>query len=99
MFFLKKQKQKKKQKKNKNRKQKTKRKSGGMAVFIRNDLCKHFTSIETDCEYVLWFKMSQSLFNADEDVVFGTVYNPSASSNYNVDDTSNWTRTRDYTKI
>ena len=71
----------------KNRKQKTKSKSGGIAVFIRNDLCKHFTTtIETDCEYVLWFKMSKSLFNADEDVVFGAVYIPPASSSYNVND-------------
>ena len=69
----------------KNRKQNTKSKSGGIAVFIRNDLCKHFTTIETDCKYVLWFKMSEYLLNADKDVVFGAVYIPPASSNYNVD--------------
>lgn len=30
--------------------------------------------------------MSKSLFNADEDVVFGAVYIPPASSSYNVND-------------
>ena len=60
------------------------RKSGGVAVFIKNNLFKYFSHVESECEYVLWFKLSKCLFKTDEDVIFGTVYVPPANSGYNV---------------
>ena len=67
----------------KHRKQKVMRKSGGIAVLIRDNLCKHFNYVESECEYVLWFKLSTCLFGTEEDVMFGSVYIPPAGSGYN----------------
>ena len=69
----------------KHRKQKVLRKSGGLAVFVREKLYKYFTYVETECEYVLWFKLSKCLFKTEEDAMFGIVYIPPASSGYNVE--------------
>ena len=35
-----------------------------------------FEEINTDCEYVQWFKLSKSVFDSHEDVIFGSVYIP-----------------------
>lgn len=70
----------------KHRKQKVLRKSGGIAVLVRNEIFKFFSSIDSDCEYVQWFKMSKCLFNTTEDVMFGAVYIPPAKSDYRVDE-------------
>ena len=48
----------------KNRKQKVKRKSGGIAVMIKNNIYKHFEYVDTDCEYVLWFKLDKQYSRA-----------------------------------
>ena len=70
----------------KNRKQKVKRKSGGIAVMIRNNIYKHFEYVDTDCEYVLWFKLDKALFQSEEDVYFGAVYVPPAYTDYSKTD-------------
>ena len=49
----------------KNRKQKVKRKSGGIAVMIKKNIYKHFEYVDTDCEYVFWFKLDKALFQSD----------------------------------
>ena len=69
----------------KHRKQKVMRKSGGIAVLIRDNLFKHFNYVESECEYVLWFKLSKCLFGTEEDIMFGSVYIPPAGSGYNND--------------
>ena len=46
----------------KNRKQKTARKSGGIAVQVKNDILKHFSVVDSECEYVLWFTLSKAIF-------------------------------------
>ena len=66
----------------KNRKQKVIRKSGGIAVLVKTSIAKYFDYIETECEYILWFKLHNSLFNADEDLYFGAVYVPPGGSAY-----------------
>ena len=58
------------------RKQKVLRKSGGIGIFVKNSIHHLLTEIPTECEYVLWFKINRNLFNAAEDVYFGTVYVP-----------------------
>ena len=69
----------------KNRKQKTARKSGGIAVLIKNDILKHFSVVdsECECEYVLWFTLSKAIFGTGADVLFGAVYIPPENSRYN----------------
>ena len=63
----------------KNRSQKCTKNSGGISTFIKQDLASYFTVIETDSEYVQWFKLSKVLFNTDQDVIFGAVYVPPES--------------------
>ena len=59
----------------KNQMQKVKRKSGGLAV-------KHFENVDTDCEYVLWFKLDKALFQSEDDFYFWTVYAPPAYTDH-----------------
>lgn len=66
----------------KNRRQKVIRKSGGIAVLIKESIFKCFECIDTECEYVLWFKLDKVLFNTDEDVYFGAIYIPPAYTGY-----------------
>ena len=47
---------------------------------------KHFEYVDTDCEYVLWFKLDSALFQSEEDVYFGTVYVPPAYTDYSQTD-------------
>ena len=54
------------------RKQKTVKSSGDIATFMNNNVLNHFSEIPTDCEYVQWFKVSQT----EEDLVLGTIYIP-----------------------
>ena len=42
------------------RKQKTVKSSGDIATFMNNNVLNHFSEIPTDCEYVQWFKVSQT---------------------------------------
>ena len=70
----------------KNRKQKVIPKSGGIAVLIKSNLYKYLNYIDTDCEYVLWFKLGKALFQTDEDVYFGAVYVPSEYTGYSQTD-------------
>ena len=70
----------------KNRRQKVIRKSGGIDVLIRGGIYRYFEYIDTDCEYVLWFKLDKVLFNTDEDVFFAAVYVPPAYTDYSQTD-------------
>ena len=64
------------------RRQSTLRKSGGIGDFIKHDFAPYLKVINSVCEYVLWFKLSKSLFRFDEDVLFGAVYIPPDNSKY-----------------
>jgi exonuclease III len=63
----------------KNRKN-VRRNSGGVAVIIRNDLCKHVKIIETDSEFTLWFKISSKV--AGYELLCCNVYIPPENSSY-----------------
>ena len=58
----------------KNRKQRTARKSGGIAVLIKNKIFKYFSAVESEYEYVLWFTLSKPICDTVDDVLFGAVY-------------------------
>lgn len=61
-------------------------KSGGICLLVKNSLKDCVTVIKTDCKYVLWLKLSNSLCKTDEDVICGVVYIPPENTRYvNVD--------------
>ena len=66
----------------KTRKQKTSRKSGGIGIFVKNTHIANLHCIDSDSEYVQWFKMSKDLMNTDDDVFFGVVYIPPDRTKY-----------------
>ena len=55
-----------------NRKQNVIRRSGGIAVLINDKIYKHFKYIETECEYVLWFKIDKVFNIFKPSVVYAT---------------------------
>ena len=65
------------------RKQRYLRKSGGIGVFVRNCLFKHVSLVESDSDYILWFKLNKSVFKTEEDLHFGAVYVPPSDSRFN----------------
>ena len=69
-----------------NRKQVYKKKSGGIGIFIRNNLSTNFEKINTDSDYVLWLKLNKQFIKADEDYVFGVLYVPPSQSKFLKDD-------------
>ena len=64
------------------RKQRYQRKSGGLGCFVRNDILKHVSVIETDSDYVFWVKVCKSLLVTNYDILFGITYVPPLSSRF-----------------
>ena len=62
----------------KNRKGVTKN-SGGIAIYI---LKQYISFIESEGQYVQWFKFQKCLLNCEKDVLFGAVFKPLANSKY-----------------
>ncbi|MEW8548549.1 MAG: reverse transcriptase family protein, partial [Candidatus Thiodiazotropha sp.] len=59
------------------------RKSGGLGVFVKNSIAPFVTQIDSDSDYIMWFKLDKSAFNTDEDIYFGSVYVPPTESRFN----------------
>lgn len=70
----------------KNRTKLVKIRSGGIGLLVKDALLKYITAVHTNCEYVLWFKISYLLFNSDEDVYCGILYISPKSSKYSSPD-------------
>ena len=71
------------------RKQTYRRKSGGLGVFVKQSLGPYVLLVESDSDYIMWFKLERSLFKTDEDIHFGAVYVPPADSRFkNADETN-----------
>ena len=68
------------------RKQSFVRKSGGIGIFVKNELAKNISVIESDSDYICWFKLDKSCLNIDEDMHFGAVYTPPSDSRFNTQD-------------
>ena len=73
-------------------KQKYYRKSGGLAVFVKDeisedeisDYCLHY---KTESDYVLWMSIHKRIFQTNENVILGTIYIPPSQSRfYNEDE-------------
>ncbi|CAG2199419.1 unnamed protein product [Mytilus edulis] len=65
----------------KNRKGATK-KSGGIVIIYKNILKQFISFIESESQYVQWFKFQKCLLNCEKDVLFGAVYIPPENSKY-----------------
>ena len=56
-------------------------------MFIKDDMYPHVIVIESDSDYIFWFKISGVfVFNTDEDFVFGAIYEPPSESRFNNQD-------------
>ena len=68
--------------KNKPRQQKYIRRSGGVGIFVRNELDKFVQAVESESEYAFWVKLSKNFTKLDQDIVFGSVYIPPSQSRF-----------------
>ena len=66
-----------------NRKQKYVRKSGGIGIFVKDSIMQYISLVESDSDYILWFKLCKAYTQTDEDLFFGIVYLPPAESRFN----------------
>ena len=55
-------------------------------MFIKNDLYQHISVIETESDYIFWFKLSKKLVKTDGDIIFGAVYLSPSDSRFNTQD-------------
>ena len=65
------------------RRQKCLRRSGGIGVFVNDNISQYITIIDSDSDYVMWFKLCRTFFKADDDLIFGVVYLPPTDSRFN----------------
>lgn len=73
----------------KHRKQRYLRKSGGIGVFVKDNIIKYVDYINTDSEYILWIRISKQYTKLEGDLYIGTIYVPPTQSRfYNDDDFS-----------
>ena len=50
------------------------RKSGGLGVFVKNEILPFVEELTTGSEYVLWIKIAKSYNNDDKDILLGCTY-------------------------
>ena len=50
--------------------------------FFKKSIAKHIIEIQSNSEYILWLKLSGTMFSKDDDIILGTVYLPPERSNY-----------------
>jgi hypothetical protein len=60
--------------------QKARRSSGGVAIIVKNELCKHIKIIDTNSEFTLWFKISKNVTGYE--LLCCNIYIPPENSNY-----------------
>lgn len=69
------------------RKERQFRKSGGLAVLIKDDISELCSHLETESDYILWLSIDKKITKTDENVVLGVIYVPPAQSRfYNEDE-------------
>ena len=67
---------------NKPRRERYLRKSGGLGFLVRNEICKHFSFVDAESEYVAWLKIRKSFQHQNDDLVIGSVYIPPQQSQF-----------------
>jgi hypothetical protein len=66
----------------KHRKQSYKRKSGGIGMYIKENLSPFVDFVESNSEYALWIKIKQEFTHLDEPIVLCSVYIPPENSRF-----------------
>ena len=59
-----------------------KRKSGGIGMYVRSTIAKHFEVIQNESEYILWISISKQFTDYDENIVLGIMYIPPENSRF-----------------
>ena len=67
---------------NEPRKQAYARKSGGLGLFIRENLVKFVKPLSSTTEYISWAKISKQLLKTEDNLMLGMVYIPPQQSRF-----------------
>ena len=67
---------------NQARKKRKKRASGGIGCFVKRSLLEFVSVVNTESKYVMWLKISKTLFHTKEDVMIGNIYIVPETSKY-----------------
>ena len=59
-----------------------KRKSGGIGMYVRSTIAKHFEVIQNESDYILWISISKQFTDYDENIVLGIMYIPPENSRF-----------------
>ena len=71
----------------KHRSQAYKRKSGGIGVYVRNEISQYINVVHGESEYIMWLTIDKKLTNYTENAILGVTYLPPESSRFlNEDD-------------
>ena len=57
-----------------------------MGIFVKDFISPYISLVESDSDYILWFRLCKSFLQADEDLFFGIVYLPPSESRFNNSD-------------
>ena len=68
------------------RRQKFERRSGGISVYVKENISKYFSCINTESDYVLWFSIDKNFTGTSDDIIFGAVYIPHENSRFLIND-------------
>ena len=69
------------------RKERQFRRSGGLAILIKDDLAEFCKHLKTESDYILWISIDKHILHTDENIVIGTIYIPPSQSRfYNEDE-------------
>ena len=63
-------------------------KSGGIGLFVKDFISTHISLVESDSDYIMWFRLSKTFLQTDKDLFFGIVYLPPDESRFNNSDES-----------
>ena len=68
------------------RRQKFERRSGGISVYVKENISKYFSCTNTESDYVLWFSLDKNFTGTSDDIIFGAVYIPPENSRFLIND-------------
>ena len=58
------------------------RKSGGVAIYVKQELASFVQVINSPCPYILWISCNGQMLNLPDNLLIGTVYIPPENSRY-----------------
>jgi hypothetical protein len=66
----------------KHRTQSYRRKSGGIGIYVRDEISPFVEILQNNSEYILWVSISKELTKQDENTILGSIYLPPESSRF-----------------